>query len=95
MNSEAARWQRLIDGLRAGDRQIAQEFWDQYGKLLHGVADKHLDSALHWHCPDLNPASLRRELDRIGQQVQHDLSDLAFIRPNLTKPVVDLCLKGN
>jgi RNA polymerase sigma factor (sigma-70 family) len=46
MDSEAARWQRLIDGLRRGDRQIAQEFWDQYGNHLHAVADKHLAGAV-------------------------------------------------
>src|SRR5258708_3491121 len=40
--AEEDRWQRLIEGLRNGDRQVVQDFWDQYGGLLHKVADKHL-----------------------------------------------------
>jgi RNA polymerase sigma factor (sigma-70 family) len=42
VSDEEDRWQRLIRGLRDGDRVIAQEFWDQYGELLHRVAEKHL-----------------------------------------------------
>jgi hypothetical protein len=26
---------------------------------------------------------------------QHDLADLAFIRLNLTQPVIDICVKGD
>jgi RNA polymerase sigma factor (sigma-70 family) len=39
-------WPRLIQGLRAGDRQIVQEFCEQYGALLHDLADKHLAGPL-------------------------------------------------
>src|SRR4051812_47370036 len=42
MNDPEARWQALIDGLRRGDQRITQEFWDQYGRMLHGLAEKNL-----------------------------------------------------
>ena len=42
MSPEDDHWQLLIQGLRAGNPHIAQEFWDQYGVLLHQVAEKHL-----------------------------------------------------
>jgi RNA polymerase sigma factor (sigma-70 family) len=40
------RWQRLIQGLRTGDRRSVQEFWDQYGGMLQQVAEKHLAAGL-------------------------------------------------
>jgi RNA polymerase sigma factor (sigma-70 family) len=40
------RWPRLIQGLREGDRQVVQEFCEQYGGLLHDLADKHLAGPL-------------------------------------------------
>src|SRR5437899_9356956 len=46
VSPDQERWQRLIDGLRRGDRYVAQDFWDQYGKMLHAVADKHLGGAV-------------------------------------------------
>ncbi len=46
MAEQEQRWQRLIQGLRAGDRQVVQEFCDQYGALLHQLADKHLGEGL-------------------------------------------------
>ena len=42
MNDEESRWRNLIEGLRNGDRRTAQDFWDQYGGMLHGLAEKHL-----------------------------------------------------
>jgi RNA polymerase sigma factor (sigma-70 family) len=42
MSEGEDRWQRLIRGLRDGDPAVAREFWDQYGALLHRVAEKHL-----------------------------------------------------
>jgi RNA polymerase sigma-70 factor (ECF subfamily) len=39
-------WPRLIQGLRAGDRRIVQEFCEQYGVLLQDLADKHLAGPL-------------------------------------------------
>jgi RNA polymerase sigma factor (sigma-70 family) len=38
------RWQRLIQGLREGNRQIVQEFCEQYGMLLEQLAEKHLSA---------------------------------------------------
>src|SRR5262249_7477781 len=35
-------WQRLIQGLRQGDAHAAQQFWDEYGEMLHRLADKPL-----------------------------------------------------
>jgi RNA polymerase sigma factor (sigma-70 family) len=42
MYDAEARWQALIDGLRKGDRNTTQDFWDQYGRMLHSLAEKHL-----------------------------------------------------
>jgi RNA polymerase sigma factor (sigma-70 family) len=46
MAEEEQRWQRLIHGLRAGDCVVVQEFCEQYGALLHRLADKHLPHGL-------------------------------------------------
>lgn len=43
---EEERWQRLIQGLRAGDNDVIREFCDQYGALLHRVAEKRLPAGL-------------------------------------------------
>src|SRR4029450_4201076 len=43
-----------------------------------GIADCPLHGPILWHCRDLDPAALRRELDRIRQEVQEDLPDLPF-----------------
>jgi RNA polymerase sigma factor (sigma-70 family) len=42
MNDADARWQALIDGLRRGDQRVAQDFWDHYGGMLYGLAEKNL-----------------------------------------------------
>lgn len=46
MADEQDRWEKLIHGLRAGDRDATQAFWDQYGELLQQVAEKHLAGGL-------------------------------------------------
>ena len=46
MSDEDADWQRLIDGLRAGDPRIEREFWDLHGAALHRLADRHLAGRL-------------------------------------------------
>ena len=51
-----------------------------------GIANRCLHGSVLWRCRDLDPAALRRELDRIGEQVQDDLPDLPLVRLNLTKP---------
>ena len=40
--SDEEDWQRLIDGLRAGDGQVEREFWERYGQSLHRVAERRL-----------------------------------------------------
>src|SRR5438445_12578280 len=39
-------WERLIQGLRTGDRLIVQDFCQQYGTLLQQLADRHLSEGL-------------------------------------------------
>ncbi len=46
MTEEEASWQRLIQGLRTGDRQITQEFWETYGFALERLAEKHVPAGL-------------------------------------------------
>jgi RNA polymerase sigma factor (sigma-70 family) len=46
MGADEARWQRLIDGLRAGDRDVAREFWDLYGGPLERLAEANLAAGL-------------------------------------------------
>src|SRR5262245_5107653 len=48
-----------------------------------GVADRDFNQAVLWHRPDLDPPTFRRELDRIRQQIQHDLADLPLVRLDL------------
>src|SRR5262245_52601845 len=35
------------------------------------------------------PPALWRELDRVGQKIEHDLLELSFVRPNVAQPRVD------
>src|SRR4051794_2988473 len=51
--SEEERWQRLIVGLRDGNTQVINEFFNEYGGMLHRLADQRL------------PAGVRR---RIGPE---------------------------
>jgi RNA polymerase sigma factor (sigma-70 family) len=46
MSPEEEHWQRLIQGLRDGDRDVVREFCEQYGEPLHRVADQHLPAGL-------------------------------------------------
>ncbi len=43
---EAARWQRLIDGLRTGDQRVLQEFCELYAGPLEVLADQRLANRL-------------------------------------------------
>lgn len=36
------QWQRIIDGLRTGNRTVVREFCDRYGRSLERLAEKHL-----------------------------------------------------
>jgi RNA polymerase sigma factor (sigma-70 family) len=44
--TDEERWQRLITGLRTGDRQVVHDFCQQYGSQLFRIAEKHLPGAL-------------------------------------------------
>src|SRR5215467_10913694 len=57
------------------------------------VADRDLHRPILWHCADFNAPTLGRELDRIGQEVQNDLTDLALIPLNLSQPLIDVGMK--
>ena len=46
MPEDEERWQWLIQGLRAGEPQVVQEFCERYGALLHQLAEKHLPEGL-------------------------------------------------
>ncbi len=40
------RWQRLIHGLRTGDRSVVQDFCAHYGTVLQQLAERHLSPGL-------------------------------------------------
>lgn len=42
MSDEQDRFGQWIAGLRQGDSLAAHDFWNQYGPLLHQIADRHL-----------------------------------------------------
>src|SRR5580698_8990549 len=46
MAAEDERWQRLIEGLRTGDRQTIQDFCTEYGAALEQLAEKHVPPQL-------------------------------------------------
>ena len=46
MSGDADHWQRMIDGLRAGDESVAREFWERYGGPLASPALHRLDVPL-------------------------------------------------
>src|SRR5262245_33046952 len=56
------------------------------------VGNRDLGVSILGHCTDINAPTLWRELDRVRQQVQNDLSDLAFISLNVTKLLIDVCM---
>lgn len=46
VTSEEQEWQRLIRGLRDGDGPVVQDFYLQYGRGLHRIAQRRLASGL-------------------------------------------------
>src|SRR5262245_2147649 len=54
-----------------------------------GVADRHFDGAIDGHGPNLDPATLRRELDRIRQKIEEDLADLPLVGLDLAESFVN------
>lgn len=76
MSDEADRWESLIAGLRDGDSRVQQAFWDQYGPLLHNVAEKNLSPGLRRRLgPEDVVQSACRTFFRRAQGGQFQLSD--------------------
>ena len=46
MSQEEEVWQRQLQGLRDGDPEVVRVFWEQYGEMLHRLAEKHLGGGL-------------------------------------------------
>ena len=70
------RWDRLIRGLRDGDRAAAHDFWEQYGPLLHAVAEKNLAGGLRRRVgPEDVVQSACRTFLRRAQQGEFQLAD--------------------
>jgi RNA polymerase sigma factor (sigma-70 family) len=80
MAAEQDRWQRLIEGLRLGDQGVAQEFWEQYGKLLHQVAQQHLAEGLRRRVgPEDVVQSACRTFLRRAKEGEFQLADSAAL----------------
>src|SRR5262249_36430119 len=54
-----------------------------------GVAHRHLDHAVPRYCVDINSAAFRRELDRVGEQIQEDLPNLPLVALQLAESLID------
>jgi RNA polymerase sigma-70 factor (ECF subfamily) len=69
--SDDEDWQRLTDGLRCGDEQVLREFYDRYFRVLCGIADRQLLTALRrrFDAEDVVQSALRTFFRRtsIGQ----------------------------
>src|SRR5438270_6853605 len=73
-------WPSLIRGLREGNRQIVQQFCDQYGALLHPLADKHLAGPLRRRVgPEDVALSACRTFLRRAQAGEFQLADSAAL----------------
>ncbi len=59
------------------------------------VSDGDLDQPIGRSRPDVDPAALGGELDRVRQEIQQDLFDLALIRSDVRDPVVNDVLEGD
>jgi len=46
MNEAEGHWQTWVRALAAGDEQVANDFWDQYGARLQGLAAEYLTTRL-------------------------------------------------
>lgn len=78
MDDSIARWDKIIEGLRQGDRYVVQDFWDRFGPMLHKVADKHLADGLRrrFGPEDVVQSALRTFLRRAkGGEFHLDDSD--------------------
>src|SRR5262245_45837370 len=53
------------------------------------IADRHLDRSVNRRRANVNPPARRRELDRVRQQIQHELLDLPLVRPHIAESRVE------
>src|SRR5439155_14311749 len=53
------------------------------------VGDRHLNRAVNRFRPDLNPAALRRELNRVRKEVEEDLADFPLVGVDLAESLVN------
>src|SRR5215510_11405909 len=63
--------------------------------ILRGDSDtriphRHFNAPVNRHRPDIDPPGLRRELDRVGQQVEQDLADLPLVGLDVPESFVEL-----
>jgi RNA polymerase sigma-70 factor (ECF subfamily) len=76
MTERSDSFDRIIRGLRDGDAQVAEEFWQQYGESLQRVADKRLPKGLrHRIAPEDVVQSVCRTFLRRAAEGQFQLSD--------------------
>lgn len=70
------QWRAMLSGLRGGDADMARTFWDQFGPILHNIADKHLGERLRRRLgPEDVVQSVCRTFFRRAQGGQFELSD--------------------
>src|SRR5207245_3047716 len=60
-----------------------------------GVADGYLHRSISRCSRQLDTPALRRELDRVGQQIEDDLPDLPLIALNLAQSIVNARVQSN
>jgi RNA polymerase sigma factor (sigma-70 family) len=73
-------WQRLIDGLRAGNAAIEREFWERYGAALHRVAERRLSPQLQARVgPEDVALSAYRTFLRRSRAGEFQLADCAAL----------------
>jgi len=83
-------------------RNIDDSFWAGKGLVVHagdaaaGVLDAQILPARRGPA-DLQPdlAALRRELDRVGEQIEHDLADGALVAPYPRHAVLEHFVDGD
>jgi RNA polymerase sigma-70 factor (ECF subfamily) len=70
------QWRDMLSGLRDGDAGVARAFWDQFGPVLHKIADKHLGERLRRRLgPEDVVQSVCRTFFRRAQGGQLELGD--------------------
>jgi len=75
-DEEDDRWQHLIQGLRAGNGRVIQEFCDLYSSSLHRLAEKHLPDGVKRRVgPEDVVQSVCRTFIRRANEGQFQLED--------------------